>query len=136
MFLRKRDTIIPKQHHLRSIARKVALCSQIQKRFAGKAAGGKTKNGRDSQPKYLGLKKGNRQFVKTGQIIVRQRGSTFRPGPNVGQGRDFTLYARAPGYVSFFRAHSPLAKKKNIFITQKFVQVVTEKPNQVKQDIR
>lgn len=69
--------------------------------MAHKKAGGSTRNGRDSESKRLGLKKFGGQFVKAGNIIVRQRGTRFHPGTNVGQGRDHTLFATADGNVKF-----------------------------------
>jgi len=68
---------------------------------AHKKAGGSTRNGRDSESKRLGLKKSGGQYVKAGNIIVRQRGTKFHPGPNVGCGRDHTLFAKADGHVRF-----------------------------------
>jgi large subunit ribosomal protein L27 len=59
------------------------------------------KNGRDSKPKYLGVKRGDGQKVLAGTIIVRQRGTKFWPGKNVGMGRDFTLFALKDGVVKF-----------------------------------
>ena len=70
-------------------------------RFATKKAGGSTKNGRDSNPKYLGVKKYGGQSVVPGNIIVRQRGTNMRPGENMGMGKDHTLFALAPGTVRF-----------------------------------
>ena len=58
-------------------------------------------NKRDSNPKYLGVKVGDGQFVKAGNILVRQRGTKIHPGKNVGMGRDFTLFAMVDGYVKF-----------------------------------
>jgi large subunit ribosomal protein L27 len=69
--------------------------------MAHKKAGGSTRNGRDSESKRLGLKKSGGQFVTAGNIIVRQRGTKFHPGVNVGCGRDHTLYATADGHVQF-----------------------------------
>ncbi len=69
--------------------------------MASKKAGGSTKNGRDSNPKYLGVKAFGGQWVTAGSIIVRQRGTTFRPGRNVGLGRDHTIFALHDGVVSF-----------------------------------
>jgi len=66
-----------------------------------KKAGGSAKNLRDSQPKYLGVKRGNGVVVGTGEIIVRQRGTRFEAGKNVGIGRDHTLFATRPGTVLF-----------------------------------
>lgn len=69
--------------------------------MAHKKAGGSTRNGRDSNPKYLGVKRFGGQFVNAGEIIVRQRGTKFHPGVNVGCGRDHTLYALTTGLVAF-----------------------------------
>jgi large subunit ribosomal protein L27 len=69
--------------------------------MAHKKAGGSTRNGRDSNPKYLGVKLYGGQAVEPGNIIVRQRGTQFHPGTNVGIGRDHTLYALAAGTVEF-----------------------------------
>ncbi len=69
--------------------------------MAHKKAGGSTRNGRDSNPKYLGVKRYGGQFVRAGGIIMRQRGTKFHPGLNVGRGGDDTLFALADGYVSF-----------------------------------
>ena len=64
-------------------------------------AGGSTKNGRDSAAKRLGPKVFDGQTVNAGAILVRQRGTKFVPGKNVGLGRDFTIFATSPGYVHF-----------------------------------
>lgn len=69
--------------------------------MAHKKAGGSTRNGRDSNPKYLGIKRYGGQVVNAGEIIVRQRGTKFHPGTHVGIGRDHTLYALRPGKVVF-----------------------------------
>ena len=69
--------------------------------MAHKKAGGSTRNGRDSNPKMLGVKKFGGQKVKSGQILVRQRGTEFHPGKNVGMGRDFTIFAVIDGVVKF-----------------------------------
>lgn len=69
--------------------------------MATKKAGGSTRNGRDSKPKYLGVKRFGGQVVSAGMIIVRQRGTKFHPGRHVGIGRDHTLYALIPGKVVF-----------------------------------
>ncbi|TVQ13471.1 MAG: 50S ribosomal protein L27 [Balneolaceae bacterium] len=69
--------------------------------MAHKKGGGSTRNGRDSQAKRLGVKKFGGQVVKAGNIIVRQRGSKFHPGENVGCGNDYTLFATADGTVEF-----------------------------------
>ena len=69
--------------------------------MAHKKAGGSTRNGRDSNPKYLGVKRYGGQFVNAGEIIIRQRGTKFHAGQYVGIGRDHTLYALKSGYVCF-----------------------------------
>ena len=69
--------------------------------MAHKKAGGSTRNGRDSNPKYLGVKRYGGQVVKAGEILVRQRGTRFHPGVNVGCGRDHTLFATTDGVVKF-----------------------------------
>lgn len=69
--------------------------------MAHKKAGGSTRNGRDSEAKRLGVKKYGGQVVLAGNILVRQRGTKFHPGNNVGCGRDHTLFAKADGVVEF-----------------------------------
>lgn len=69
--------------------------------MAHKKGQGSTRNGRDSNAQRLGVKAFGSEFVKAGAIIVRQRGSRFRPGRNVGMGRDDTLFALADGVVRF-----------------------------------
>ena len=69
--------------------------------FAHKKGGGSTKNGRDSNAKRLGPKRADGQFVKAGNILVRQRGTHIHPGVNVGIGTDDTLFAKADGVVRF-----------------------------------
>lgn len=74
--------------------------------MASKKAGGSSKNGRDSNPKYRGVKRYGSQVVKAGEIIVRQVGTKIKPLANVGLGRDYTIYAKVAGVVHF-------VKKKN-----------------------
>ena len=69
--------------------------------MAQKKGGGSTRNGRDSQPKMLGVKVFGGQLVPAGSIIVRQRGTQFHAGDNVGMGRDHTLFALVDGKVNF-----------------------------------
>lgn len=69
--------------------------------MAHKKGQGSTRNGRDSNPKFRGLKCSGGQTVQTGNIIVRQKGTKFRAGFNVGMGRDFTLFALKDGTVTF-----------------------------------
>ncbi len=71
--------------------------------MAHKKAGGSTRNGRDSESKRLGVKKFGDEIVKAGNILVRQRGTRFHPGGNVGCGNDHTLYAKIAGRVVFER---------------------------------
>lgn len=85
--------------------------------FAHKKGGGSTKNGRDSQAKRLGVKKSDGQGVIAGNIIVRQRGTKFYPGENVGLGKDYTLFALADGVVKFETKHG----------TKKYVSVLQPK---------
>ncbi len=85
--------------------------------MAHKKAGGSTRNGRDSNPNYLGVKCYGGESVVAGNIIVRQRGTRFHAGKNVGVGRDHTLYALSDGKVKF--QHRGLPKRK-------FVSVETE----------
>ena len=72
--------------------------------MAHKKGMGSSRNGRDSKPKYLGVKKGDGQDVTAGMIIVRQRGTRFRPGPGAGIGRDDTIFAIRPGVITFHRS--------------------------------
>lgn len=71
--------------------------------MAHKKGGGSSKNGRDSKAKRLGVKRFGGEVVKAGSILVRQRGTQFHPGENVGLGKDDTLFARLSGKVSFRR---------------------------------
>ncbi len=69
--------------------------------MAHKKGVGSSRNGRDSKPKMLGVKRSDGQAVRAGTIIIRQRGTTIHPGINVGMGRDHTLFAMIDGYVKF-----------------------------------
>jgi large subunit ribosomal protein L27 len=69
--------------------------------MAHKKGGGSSKNGRDSNAKRLGVKRYDGQYVTAGSILVRQRGTKFLPGNNVGLGRDFTVFAKMDGFVKF-----------------------------------
>ncbi|KPL23290.1 MAG: 50S ribosomal protein L27 [Anaerolineae bacterium SM23_84] len=69
--------------------------------MAHKKSGGKSRNNRDSESKRLGVKRFDGQLVSSGTIIVRQRGTQFHPGANVGMGKDHTLFATIDGYVKF-----------------------------------
>ncbi len=78
--------------------------------MAHKKAGGSTRNGRDSNPKFLGVKRFGGQQVVAGNILVRQRGTRFHAGENVGIGRDHTLFALTDGKVVFENRGRPLRK--------------------------
>lgn len=82
--------------------------------MAHKKAGGSTRNGRDSNPKYLGVKRFGGESVLAGNIIVRQRGTRFHAGANVGVGRDHTLFALADGTVKFETRGMPKRKYVSI----------------------
>ena len=69
--------------------------------MAQKKGGGSTRNGRDSKPKMLGVKAFGGQLISAGSIIVRQRGTKFHPGLNVGLGKDHTIFATTDGHVTF-----------------------------------
>jgi large subunit ribosomal protein L27 len=71
--------------------------------MSSKKGVGSSRNGRDSNPKFLGIKKSGGQLVTAGNIIVRQRGTKYKPGLNVGIGRDHTLFAKTDGRVEFLR---------------------------------
>jgi large subunit ribosomal protein L27 len=77
--------------------------------MAHKKAGGSSRNGRDSESKRLGLKAFGGELVNAGSIIVRQRGTTFHPGQNVGIGKDHTLFAKVTGKVKYSK-HGPKSK--------------------------
>ena len=83
--------------------------------MAQKKGGGSTRNGRDSQPKMLGVKAFGGQVVSAGSIIVRQRGTRFHAGPGVGMGRDHTLFALVDGTISF--AVKGEANRKTVMVT-------------------
>lgn len=82
--------------------------------MAHKKAGGSSRNGRDSDGKRLGLKLFAGQEIRAGNILVRQRGSKFHAGNNVGTGKDYTLYAQVDGVVKFHRGRN----------NRKFISVV------------
>lgn len=85
--------------------------------MAHKKGGGSSGNGRDSNSKRLGVKRFDGEQVTSGSIIVRQRGTKFKPGHNVGLGRDYTIYATIDGYVKF----------ENIRDRRKQISVYSEK---------
>lgn len=85
--------------------------------MAHKKAGGSSRNGRDSNPQYRGIKVYGGESVVAGNIIVRQVGSTFHAGRNVGRGKDFTLFATADGVVKFER-HGKDRQKVSVYPAQ------------------
>lgn len=90
--------------------------------MAHKKGGGSTRNGRDSESKRLGIKKFGGEFVIPGNIIVRQRGTKFHAGENVGIGRDHTIFATTEGYVVFERMRNRDGQKQ--------ISVLSEAPKQ------
>lgn len=86
-----------------------AICQALRSpilqfvRYATKRAGGQAKNNRDSAGRRLGAKKYGGELVKAGNILMRQRGTKWHPGENVGIGRDHTLYALEPGFVQYYK---------------------------------
>ena len=86
--------------------------------MAHKKAGGSSRNGRDSNPKMLGVKVFGGEAINAGNVIVRQRGTKFYPGENVGMGKDHTLFATASGQVSF----------KTGYKRRQFVSVIAANP--------
>ena len=84
--------------------------------FAHKKGQGSSKNGRDSISKRLGIKRSDQEFVKAGEILVRQKGTKFHPGNNVGLGKDYTLYALISGQVKFERTKN---NKKVVSVYEK-----------------
>lgn len=96
---------------------------KVDGRVAKTKSAGATKLGRDSLPKYLGVKLYEGQRAKVGQILVRQRGTKFLPGKNVKRGRDDTLYALKEGVVHFSRK-----RKRGFDRAQRIVTVVNVEP--------
>ncbi len=91
--------------------------------MAHRKAGGSAKNLKDSNPKYLGVKIADGQKAESGQIIVRQRGTKFRPGANVGVGKDHTLFAKTDGIVKFSsikhrRFDNKIMKRKRVDVVK------------------
>eukprot|EP00744_Colponema_vietnamica_P004152 GILI01006238.1.p1 GENE.GILI01006238.1~~GILI01006238.1.p1 ORF type:complete len:157 (-),score=39.48 GILI01006238.1:129-599(-) len=103
-------------HFLKACANNVFL------REASNTSGGTSKNNRDSNPKYLGVKKYGNEAVWPGCIIVRQRGTPFRAGQNVGVGRDHTLFALVDGFVKFEKVEEHAVR--SLRVKRKYVHVV------------
>ena len=93
--------------------------------MAHKKAGGSTVYGRDSQSKRLGVKIQDGDYAKVGSIIIRQRGTKYRPGKNVAKGKDDTLFSMVAGLVKF--STKKIRKYDNKLISTKFVSVVPQK---------
>lgn len=89
--------------------------------MAHKKAAGSTRNGRDSESKRLGVKRFGGESVLAGSIIVRQRGTRFHPGTNVGIGKDHTIFAKADGKVQF-EQKGPLNRKYVTIVTEQSVR--------------
>jgi len=107
-----------------SIFPKAGACAPIGVRFASKAAGGITKNNRNNAGKRRGLKKNFGQHCNTTDIIIRQKGTEWHAGWNVGLARDFTLYAKVPGVVRWGYIRNPYKKKGRR--VRRFVHVVPD----------
>ena len=84
--------------------------------MAHKKGASSPRNGRDSKPQYLGVKKFGGEAVVAGNIIIRQRGTNFHPGQNVGMGKDHTLFAKVDGYVKFVVKGA--LKRKTVIVEQ------------------
>ena len=94
--------------------------------MAHKKAGSSSKNGRDSVGQRLGVKRGDGQLVKSGSIIVRQRGMTFLAGPGTGLGHDYTVFATVDGHVKF--EHATKDKKRVRVLPAQVASEVTPAP--------
>jgi large subunit ribosomal protein L27 len=99
----------------------------IHARFATKKSGGSTKNGRDSIGKRLGVKHFSGEFVEAGNIIVRQRGTSFHPGTNVYKAKDHTLHAKSAGRVLFSKNKLTKRRTVNVVTPEKYDQHVASR---------
>ncbi|KAI8051519.1 ribosomal L27 protein-domain-containing protein [Syncephalis plumigaleata] len=114
-------------HRPSILAARIAEIASLQQiRWATKRSGGSSRNGRDSAGRRLGVKKHQDHPVIPGNIIIRQRGTQFHPGPNVGLGRDHTIFALVDGYVKFYI--NPKYPKR------KYVGVVLERSDKLPLD--
>src|SRR5689334_17732929 len=93
--------------------------------MAHKKGVGSSRNGRDSKPKMLGVKRYGGELVKAGEIIVRQRGTKIKPGENVGLGRDHTIYAKIAGIVTFSH-YTRSQKQVSVYARAEAVAEATE----------
>ncbi|GAA5975872.1 hypothetical protein JCM10908_005310 [Rhodotorula pacifica] len=117
LFSRPTLPSLPSTSALTSSLFDAQLPGLMQVRTATKRGGGSSKNGRNSIGKRLGIKKYGGQAVLAGNILVRQRGTTWHPGQHVGRGRDHTLFALVPGYVTYYRDNVRGRERKLIGIT-------------------
>ena len=92
--------------------------------MAHKKAGSSSKNGRDSNSKRLGVKRYDGQVVLPGTILIRQRGTRFHPGENVGLGRDYTIYSLIEGKVKFEHYAKGRRKQVSVYTAAEFAEVV------------
>lgn len=93
--------------------------------MAHKKGVGSTRNGRDSNPQMLGVKEFAGEYVRAGAILVRQRGTKFDPGVNVGMGKDYTLHALIDGYVKF-EGKSKTNRRISVYATRPVVETPAE----------
>ncbi|MCY3836342.1 MAG: 50S ribosomal protein L27 [Anaerolineaceae bacterium] len=95
--------------------------------MAHKKGGGSSRNGRDSQSKRLGVKRFGGEFVIPGNIIVRQRGTRFHPGANVGMGKDYTLFAKVAGNVKFEKVRGVRGRQRvSVYPEQELAEARSE----------
>ncbi len=95
--------------------------------MAHKKGGGSSRNGRDSQSKRLGVKRFGGEFVIPGNIIVRQRGTRFHPGTNVGMGKDYTLFAKVAGNVKFEKVRGVRGRQRvSVYPEQELAEARSE----------
>jgi large subunit ribosomal protein L27 len=93
--------------------------------MAHKKAGSSSKNGRDSNSKRLGVKRYDGQVVLPGTILIRQRGTRFHPGENVGLGRDYTIYSLIEGKVKFEHYAKGRRKQVSVYTAEEFAEVAS-----------
>lgn len=103
----------------------------MQTRTATKRGGGSSRNGRDSAGKRLGVKKYGGERVSAGNILVRQRGTTFHAGQHVAAGKDHTLFALVPGYVQYYRGNVRGKERKLVGVTLEKGEVLPRKEDEL-----
>jgi large subunit ribosomal protein L27 len=133
LLTRSLSLLVPSSALSSSSLASTASLYRLPCRFATKKAGGSSKNSNDSAGRRLGLKVGNLQTVKSGMILMRQRGFTTHPGLNVGSGRDHTLFALKPGKVCFTYTHNDNKRSNRI---RKYINVINEQEGQSEQDVK